>query len=438
MNTANDVHISVYTICKNESKFVDRWIKNMWRDGRGANKVYVLDTGSTDNTIEEFKRVIKEIGAPEDWLTVKIKTYDKFRFDVARNDNMDMIDEAHTDVLYCIDLDEIVIEDFWDDLRKEVFQHPNFSRIYYRYAWSHTPEGEPERVFWYDKITKPYWRWQYPVHESLYLPDNAKYNYQGNFFMGRDKIYLHHYPDKNKSRSFYLDLLKQRAEEYPADLYGIFYLAREYSFIRDYANALKWATFLYVKILRNNPSAEELKIRDDMFMLPALCAMIGHFYEKLDMKEEAQYYYEKGIRVAPRYRQNYFRLASLCGHTGKVELGFTTLEKMEENSVYIEDWRDVPYMRAKWGDYAIRGNLCSWSQDNKKAYQWYLKAINELKNQQDIQDFMAEGFHADFNFILNKCIQNNFITEEQSLNDLPLLFKSYFSTTSRTTKESNE
>ena len=38
--------VCVYAICKNESKFVDRWMDSM----READSVYVLDTGSADDT----------------------------------------------------------------------------------------------------------------------------------------------------------------------------------------------------------------------------------------------------------------------------------------------------------------------------------------------------------------------------------------------------
>jgi glycosyltransferase involved in cell wall biosynthesis len=39
--------ICVYAICKNEEKHIDRWINSL----KEADKIVVLDTGSTDNTI---------------------------------------------------------------------------------------------------------------------------------------------------------------------------------------------------------------------------------------------------------------------------------------------------------------------------------------------------------------------------------------------------
>ena len=43
--------IAVYTICKNESAFVDRWVDSMSE----ADGIFVLDTGSEDDTVEKLK-----------------------------------------------------------------------------------------------------------------------------------------------------------------------------------------------------------------------------------------------------------------------------------------------------------------------------------------------------------------------------------------------
>ena len=44
--------IAVYAICKNESKFVDRFMDSVSE----ADDVFILDTGSTDDTIDKLKR----------------------------------------------------------------------------------------------------------------------------------------------------------------------------------------------------------------------------------------------------------------------------------------------------------------------------------------------------------------------------------------------
>ena len=45
--------VCVYAISKNESKFVDRWIDSM----QEADKIFVLDTGSTDATVDKLKTI---------------------------------------------------------------------------------------------------------------------------------------------------------------------------------------------------------------------------------------------------------------------------------------------------------------------------------------------------------------------------------------------
>ena len=43
--------ICVYAICKNESKFINRWLECV----KEADYICVLDTGSTDNSVDLLK-----------------------------------------------------------------------------------------------------------------------------------------------------------------------------------------------------------------------------------------------------------------------------------------------------------------------------------------------------------------------------------------------
>ena len=64
--------ICVYAIAKNEEQFVDRWMDSM----READWVCVLDTGSTDRTVEK----LADRGA-----IVRQEIISPWRFDAARN-----------------------------------------------------------------------------------------------------------------------------------------------------------------------------------------------------------------------------------------------------------------------------------------------------------------------------------------------------------------
>ena len=51
----NKYKVCVYAISKNDEKFVDRWVNSM----KEADEIYVLDTGSTDNTVKNLKKFLK-------------------------------------------------------------------------------------------------------------------------------------------------------------------------------------------------------------------------------------------------------------------------------------------------------------------------------------------------------------------------------------------
>ena len=86
--------ICVYAIAKNESKFVKRWVDSM----QEADAIYVLDTGSTDDTAQK----LKELG-----VNVKIEKITPWRFDIARNKSLELVPKD-TDICVCTDLDEVL------------------------------------------------------------------------------------------------------------------------------------------------------------------------------------------------------------------------------------------------------------------------------------------------------------------------------------------
>lgn len=88
--------ICVYAICKNEEKYVDTWYNSV----KEADKIFVLDTGSSDNTYNLLK--------DKDKVIIKREVISPWRFDTARNRSLDMVDKD-TDICVCIDLDEVLL-----------------------------------------------------------------------------------------------------------------------------------------------------------------------------------------------------------------------------------------------------------------------------------------------------------------------------------------
>ena len=209
--------ICVYTISKNEEKFVSRWINSM----KEADEIYVLDTGSTDNTV----KLLKEKG-----IKVKQKIITPWRFDVARNESLKLLPED-TDICVCTDLDE-VFEPGWRKKLEKSWQE-NTTRARYTYNWKLDENNKPIISFYSDKIhvLKNY-TWINPVHEVLNSTTQEN-------FITIDNLTLNHYPDPTKSRNSYLPLLELSVKEDPTNDRNMHYLGREYMYYGYWKKVLK-------------------------------------------------------------------------------------------------------------------------------------------------------------------------------------------------------
>lgn len=98
--------VCIYAICKNEAKFIEKWLENMSE----ADYIVVLDTGSTDETYELLKN------DPRVTL-VEQEVINPWRFDVARNRSMELVPED-ADILVCTDFDEL-FEPGWAQILRD-------------------------------------------------------------------------------------------------------------------------------------------------------------------------------------------------------------------------------------------------------------------------------------------------------------------------------
>ena len=148
----NKYKVCVYGICKNEEKFVKRWYESM----KEADAIFVLDTGSTDNTV----KLLKEFG-----VNVRTSKIEPWRFDVARNKSLDLIPDDY-DICVCTDLDE-VFEKGWRKYLEDSWVGST-SRARYNYNWSLDDNNRPLVNFYTDKIhQRKNYKWTHPVHEVL-------------------------------------------------------------------------------------------------------------------------------------------------------------------------------------------------------------------------------------------------------------------------------
>ena len=271
--------ISVYAISKNEEKFVDRWYESM----KEADEIYVLDTGSTDKTVKKLK---------EKGINVKSKKYDEFRFDVARNDSLNLVSED-TDICVCTDLDE-VLEPGWREKIEKIWKE-NTTQLRYNYNWSLDENGTPLVNFYIEKIHKRKgYKWYHPVHEIL-VPQNILEN-----IITTESITLNHYPDKEKSRGSYLPLLELSVKEDPQDDRNMHYLGREYMYYGKWNDCID--TLIKHLNLKNATWKDERS---------ASMRFIARSYKNLKRYDEAKLWLDKAIKETPYLRDPYVERALL-------------------------------------------------------------------------------------------------------------------------------
>ena len=211
--------ITVYAISKNEEKFAARWVESMAE----ADHICVLDTGSTDGTVE----ILADLG-----VIVRREEIVPWRFDVARNRSMELIPED-TDICVCTDLDE-VFRPGWRAALERAWR-PGTEQLRYSYIWSFDEHGRPGTEFIQEKIHAPgVFRWVHPVHEVLERTDGA-----ASWPVAEvPEIVLEHHQDHGKSRGGYLRLLELSVRERPNDDRNAHYLGREYMFHRRWDEAI--------------------------------------------------------------------------------------------------------------------------------------------------------------------------------------------------------
>ncbi len=266
----NKYKVCVYAICKNEEKFVERFVESC----KGADAIYVLDTGSTDNTVSK----LKDLG-----VNVETKIIDPWRFDVARNLSLDMIPNEF-DICICLDLDEVLISGWRETLEKEWKNNTN--RLRYIYNWHLDEFDNPLVSYSGEKIhSRTGYKWIHPVHEIL------QFNGDYEKIIRTDNLIIHHYPDSTKSRASYLPLLELAVEENPFNDRNVHYLGREYMYYKQWNKS--------IDMLIRHLNMKSAVWKDER---SASMRFIARCYESLGRHDEVRMWLDKAIKEAPHLR----------------------------------------------------------------------------------------------------------------------------------------
>ena len=302
--------IYVYAICKNESKFVSDYVNSM----KEADGIYVLDTGSSDDTVEKLKKLN---------VYVKQEIITPFRFDIARNKSLELVPED-ADICVCTDFDEVFTSG-WREKLESTWLKENPTRVEYLYNWSFDENNNPATTFYMSKIHKrDAYVWHHPVHEVL----KCKVDNEKSVLV--EGMVLNHHQDITKKRNSYLPLLELSVKEEPENDRNMHYLGREYMYYEKWNDAID--TLLKHLNLKSSTWKDERA---------ASMRFIARSYLGLKRPIEAKMWYQNAILEAPYLREGYVELASMYYEEKNYEEAYKLLKEAskikEKTKTYINE-----------------------------------------------------------------------------------------------------
>lgn len=285
--------IGIYSICKNEEENFAGW----WNSVKDADEIFVLDTGSTDKTLDLLQEKFAETFVVKKNFRYNYYGDRPFEFDVARNCALDGLmwgSQVPVDYAVWVDFDETFPDGWIDQLRKTLtacieqgVPLPNSMQFTNRFEGSETS--------WYQTrghIPRDY-MWKYSAHEVLMPKDHVN-----DEAIGRCDVEITH-PNKD-IRNDYTDLLIRSHEKY-ADGRTSYYLGREFYYNRDWENAsryLRECLFVHNGWQAERGEAAKMlsRLHDDD---PVFAVKYLHFYlaycnlQREPYLELARYYHDR-------------------------------------------------------------------------------------------------------------------------------------------------
>lgn len=211
-------NVCVSAICLNESKNILQWLEHVGK----ADRVVLVDTGSSDNTVQLAVEYAAEHAINLDLLTQAPS--DLRNLGQARNLAHSLYSDG--DLIVWLDLDERFSDPDWVEvLRSEAMATPQAS------AFNITMHNGDSTYFQVKAYRSGQYVWRYRAHEVLNATPSNPFPYS------HDVVGFHtdHYPDGAKSRD-YLPELEADVKHNLDDARPLFYYARELCYRIIYAD----------------------------------------------------------------------------------------------------------------------------------------------------------------------------------------------------------
>jgi hypothetical protein len=351
--------ITIYAICKNEEKFIDRWFNSI----KDADYIRVLDTGSTDNTIALLQKLKESYPDKFDYSCQEIKPW---RFDTARNTAMQLV-PSDSEVLVSADLDDVFIPNWRNIVERNIAK--GYNKIFGHYPY-YNDAGEIVSQTLQDRIclnNGSYW--EGAIHERLITPnENSTLD---------DEWIIEHRQDENKDRrENYLTAAKNGVQD------GGFYARLCFGYELYNSGYLEESLNTFKELYNDLPQDSEFLTRKMLVFMGQLCKELGHPTSAALYYKQAKTIYKQNSPFEDYflYEENYIN--NLIKEIYRTKVCVYTICKDEEK--FVTEWFD----RVKDADLVVV--LDTGSSDN--TYKLFEKLAEENSNlivKQKIYDYFS-------------------------------------------------
>lgn len=305
---------SVALIARNESLTLPRLVNSLKEFQERGGEICLIDTGSTDNTVEVAKNLGCKVEAVGDKFRITIdedlakKINEKFvvegeapvvnageslfDFGSARNYAASF---ASNDMIAMPDCDEVYTKLDIDKLNKVI--EDGYEQLEYNFVFSHDHLGNPVIKFRHCKFfDRRKMAWHGIIHEVL--GGNTK-----RIFLEEDVIKLEHYQNELTNRSGYLKGLAVDCYNHPENDRNSHYFAREMYYLGRTKSAIKeFKNHISMNRWPTEASQSMLYIGDCYKKLGDIGEMLKWYSLSVDKEARreplmrmAEYYYGKGM-----------------------------------------------------------------------------------------------------------------------------------------------
>lgn len=309
--------ICVYTIAKNEEHHVPRFCAS----AKDADIVLILDTGSTDNTVE----LAKQCGA-----TVYQQKIFPWRYDEARNRALALIPEDF-DVCIGMDMDEYLTEGWREEVERLWVDGVN--QIVYPFRLNE------KRSVITNKIHARFgFFWDYPVHECIVVDVRTKRKTATS-----NMVLVTHDPYVEAKLDKHYEMLQYAIKQYPDSGRMVYYYAR------DLVNLQKWEQAIpYLKKYLTLDQRKNAKEK-------ATCMQhLGRCYDKLGKGDDSIEWYRNAVIETPNVKNTWDNLAHIYAKYKKYPEAYAISLVIPTIANVVDEIRDnsglngnIPLDRAK-------------------------------------------------------------------------------------------